>query len=134
MKCTVHSQHGSIMVIPREEGMVRLYIQLASSSDSDWDPSKRATEAQVQESAKRILRPYSIDWQRIEWFSTYPIGQGISEEYTLDQRVFLGGDACHTHSVRHIFLPWQRNQVCCELLLLTLPFSPCRSSPKRDRA
>ncbi|KAM4066956.1 FAD binding domain-containing protein [Hirsutella rhossiliensis] len=98
MKCTVHSQHGSIMVIPREDGMVRLYIQLASSTDADWNPRKRATETQVQESAKRILRPYSIDWQRVEWFSVYPIGQGISNHYTLDQRVFLGGDACHTHS------------------------------------
>jgi hypothetical protein len=29
----------------------------------------------------------------------YPIGQGIADKYTLDHRVFMGGDACHTHSV-----------------------------------
>ncbi|KJZ78871.1 hypothetical protein HIM_01644 [Hirsutella minnesotensis 3608] len=98
MKCTIHSPHGSIMVIPREDGMVRLYIQLAMSTDGDWDPKKRATEVEVQRSAKRILEPYSIEWQRVEWFSVYPIGQGISNRYTLDERVFLGGDACHTHS------------------------------------
>jgi len=28
----------------------------------------------------------------------YPIGQGIADKYTLDHRVFMGGDACHTHS------------------------------------
>ncbi|KAK0706361.1 FAD binding domain-containing protein [Lasiosphaeria miniovina] len=98
MKCTIHSEHGSIMVIPREDNMVRLYIQIASSTDADWNPRKTATQEEVQESAKRILNPYSIEWEIVEWYSVYPIGQGISEKYTLDHRVFLGGDACHTHS------------------------------------
>ncbi|KAK3387727.1 FAD binding domain-containing protein [Podospora didyma] len=98
MKCTIHSEHGSIMVIPREDNMVRLYIQIASSTDADFDPRKTATQEEVQESAKRILNPYSIEWERVEWYSVYPIGQGISDKYTLDHRVFLGGDACHTHS------------------------------------
>ncbi|KAI0966027.1 FAD binding domain-containing protein [Xylaria arbuscula] len=98
MKCTIHSEHGSIMVIPRENNMVRLYIQIASSTDPDWNPRKTATAEEVQASAKRILQPYSIEWERLEWYSVYPIGQGISDKYTLDHRVFLGGDACHTHS------------------------------------
>ncbi|KAI1753104.1 FAD binding domain-containing protein [Xylaria castorea] len=98
MKCTIHSEHGSIMVIPRENSMVRLYIQIASSTDPDWNPRKTATADEVQASAKKILQPYSIEWERVEWYSVYPIGQGISEKYTLDHRVFLGGDACHTHS------------------------------------
>ncbi|KAI1269684.1 FAD binding domain-containing protein [Xylariaceae sp. FL1019] len=98
MKCTIHSKQGSIMVIPREDNMVRLYIQIASSTDPDFNPRKTATEQEVQLSAKKILQPYSINWERVEWYSVYPIGQGISDKYTLDQRVFLGGDACHTHS------------------------------------
>ncbi|KAI1388447.1 FAD binding domain-containing protein [Hypoxylon trugodes] len=98
MKCTIHSENGSIMIIPREENMVRLYIQIASSTDKDWSPRRTATEIEVQYSAKRILQPYSIEWERVEWYSVYPIGQGISDKYTIDHRVFLGGDACHTHS------------------------------------
>ncbi|KAK8087225.1 FAD binding domain-containing protein [Apiospora phragmitis] len=98
MKCTIHSENGSIMVIPRENNMVRLYIQIASSTDPNFHPRKTATEAEVQATAKKILQPYFIEWERVEWYSVYPIGQGISERYTLDQRVFLGGDACHTHS------------------------------------
>jgi len=98
MKCTIHSEHGSIMVIPREDNLVRLYIQIASSTDEDWNPRKTATEQEVQASAKRILQPYDIEWERVEWYSVYPIGQGIAEKYTLDHRVFMGGDACHTHS------------------------------------
>jgi len=87
------------MVIPRESNMVRLYIQVASSTDKDWDPRTFKTEEQVQETAKKILAPYYIKWDRVEWYSCYPIGQGIAEKYTLDERVLLGGDACHTHSV-----------------------------------
>ncbi|KAL5596402.1 hypothetical protein BROUX41_006697 [Berkeleyomyces rouxiae] len=98
MKCTIHSQHGSIMVIPRENDMVRLYIQIASSNDPQFNPRQSATAEQVQASAKKILQPYSIEWETLEWYSVYPIGQGISDKYTLDHRVFLGGDACHTHS------------------------------------
>ena len=98
MKCTIHSDAGSIMVIPRENNMVRLYIQIASSTDKDWNPRKTATTEEVQEAAKRIMKPYTIIWDRVEWFSVYPIGQGIAERYTLDERVFMGGDCCHTHS------------------------------------
>ena len=98
MKCTIHSDHGSIMVIPREANMVRLYIQIASSTDEDWNPRKTATVEEVQKAAMNILKPYEISWDRVEWYSVYPIGQGISEKYTLDHRVFMGGDCCHTHS------------------------------------
>ena len=86
------------MVIPREANMVRLYIQIASSTDADWNPRKQATPEEVQEAAKKIMKPYWIEWDRIEWFSVYPIGQGIADRYTLDERVFMGGDCCHTHS------------------------------------
>lgn len=87
------------MVIPRENNLVRLYIQIASSTDKDWNPRKTATAAEVQASAKKIFQPFSIEWDNVEWYSVYPIGQGIADKYTLDHRVFLGGDACHTHSV-----------------------------------
>lgn len=98
MKCTIHSDAGSIMIIPRENNMVRLYIQVASSTDEDWDPRKTMSAEEVQVKAKNILKPYEISWDRVEWYSVYPIGQGIAERYTLDERVFMGGDACHTHS------------------------------------
>lgn len=98
MKCTIHSDAGSIMVIPREANMVRLYIQIASSTDSDWNPRKSATTDEVQAAAKKIMHPYWIEWDRVEWYSVYPIGQGIADRYTLDERVFMGGDCCHTHS------------------------------------
>ena len=78
--------------------MVRLYIQIASSEDPDWNPRKTATTDEVQAAAKKIMQPFYIEWDRVEWYSVYPIGQGIADRYTLDERVFMGGDCCHTHS------------------------------------
>lgn len=98
VKCTIHSNHGSIMIIPRENNLVRLYIQLASSTDHDFSSHKDATEGHVQGCAKKILAPYHIEWDRVEWFSVYAISQGIVEHYSSENRVFLGGDCCHTHS------------------------------------
>jgi len=98
MKCTIHSDHGSIMVIPRENNMVRLYIQIASSTDPDFNPRKTATVEEVQHAAQKIFQPYTCDWDTVDWYSVYPIGQGLADKYTLDHRVFMGGDACHTHS------------------------------------
>lgn len=81
--------------------MVRLYIQLASSTDEEWNPRRNVSPEDVQASARRILEPYWLEWERVEWYSVYPVGQRIAERYTLDERVFLGGDACHTHSVSY---------------------------------
>jgi 2-polyprenyl-6-methoxyphenol hydroxylase-like FAD-dependent oxidoreductase len=73
----------------------------------------------VQASAKRILQPYSIEWETVDWYSVYPIGQGIADRYTLDHRVFLGGDACHTHSVSlHVFAS------SVPVLILTIKLTP----------
>jgi 2-polyprenyl-6-methoxyphenol hydroxylase-like FAD-dependent oxidoreductase len=69
MKCTIHSDHGSIMVIPRENNMVRLYIQIASSTDSDFNPRKTATVEEVQTAAIKIFQPYYLEWDRVEWYS-----------------------------------------------------------------
>ncbi|KAG5210047.1 FAD monooxygenase [Trichophyton interdigitale] len=97
-KCTIHSHSGSVMVIPREGNLVRLYTQISSPEDPDWDPKQTATIQQAQDSIKKALRPYTISWDSVDWYSTYPIGQGLADSYSLDQRIFIGGDACHTHS------------------------------------
>lgn len=127
MQCTIHSDHGSIMIIPRENNMVRLYIQIASWTDSNFSSHKTATAEEVQSVAKKILRPYTIDWERVEWLSVYPISQGIVDKYTLDHRIFLGGDACHTHSVS----PFLENS---PLLPLIFVDSPISCSPKPAKA
>ena len=82
------------MVIPREAGLVRFYIQLTSRS------GLAATLEKLKEIVQKVLAPYEIRWKYIDWYSSYRVGQGLAKRYSSkDQRVFLGGDACHTHSV-----------------------------------
>ncbi|GJN93539.1 hypothetical protein Rhopal_006596-T1 [Rhodotorula paludigena] len=106
-KCLIHSRSsGSIMVIPRENAptgqpLVRLYVQLQSDAGPDGKQQhygRDASEDICKERARKIFAPFKLEFGHTAWFSVYQIGQRIASNYTLDQRIFLGGDATHTHS------------------------------------
>ena len=44
------------------------------------------------------MSPYEITYKYCDWWTVYQIGQRISNSFSCDDRVFLGGDAVHTHS------------------------------------
>src|SRR5690606_12159072 len=53
------------------------------------------------------LRPYAFEAKEVAWWSVYEIGQRLTDRFddvpeaeatTRDPRVFIAGDACHTHS------------------------------------
>ncbi|WP_458040449.1 MULTISPECIES: FAD-dependent monooxygenase [Bacteria] len=98
---------GSLLMIPREGGnMVRCYVDLGETTG---DRSVRdTTSEQITAVANRILHPYSIDVRSIAWFSVYEVGQRLADAFddlpTGDDdgvpRVFIAGDACHTHSAK----------------------------------
>ncbi|KAF1958023.1 phenol 2-monooxygenase-like protein [Byssothecium circinans] len=93
-KCTIHSQAGNILIIPREGGsLTRFYIQLPAGSRA-----KDVTLSDLQATAKKIFHPYAMDFADTYWWSAYSIGQRLANEFHKDYRVFLTGDACHTHS------------------------------------
>jgi len=54
--------------------------------------------AQLQGTARDILSPYTLEVAETAWWSAYSIGQRVASEFTKYDRVFLTGDACHTHS------------------------------------
>ncbi|KAL3490712.1 FAD binding domain-containing protein [Aspergillus germanicus] len=99
--CAIHSdKYGSIMTAPRENRLVRFYLQLTGGSDIE----KKARE-QTEESpdaiirlAQRIMKPYSLSYEHCDWWSIYPIKQGLVTNSQVKNRVFLTGDAAHTHS------------------------------------
>ena len=82
------------MIIPRERSLIRFYVQLAAES------SKTSTLDDMKNVARKVLAPFEIEWEYVDWFSCYNVAQGIAGRYSSDsRRVFLGGDACHVHSV-----------------------------------
>jgi len=99
ISCVIHSVLGSIMTLPRENGLVRFYVQLAESSVAwgDFDGSK-VTPDDIIKIARKIMHPYSLDYDYCDWFSVYTVGQRLADTFSHHDRVFLAGDAVHTHS------------------------------------
>ncbi|KAJ5812014.1 FAD binding domain-containing protein [Penicillium riverlandense] len=92
-KVILHSDAGQLGIIPREgDSMVRFYIELDGMAAQD------VTLATLEKKARAIFRPYSLEITEVVWWSAYSIGQRLAEYFTQDNRVFLTGDACHTHS------------------------------------
>jgi phenol 2-monooxygenase len=93
-KCTIHSAAGNLLIIPREGGqLVRFYIQLPAGVHP-----KEVKLVDLQDQARRIFAPYTMDFADVFWWSAYSIGQRLASAFHAHDRVFLTGDACHTHS------------------------------------
>jgi phenol 2-monooxygenase len=93
-KAVVKSSSGSLLIIPREGGsMVRFYIELKPGI-----VAKDVKLDDLHSAARRIISPYTLDIASTFWWSAYSIGQRLANQFSKDNRVFLTGDACHTHS------------------------------------
>ncbi len=106
-KCVIHSSQGSMLIIPREGGyLARLYIELDKLRSDERVADRNITIDQLIEGGRRILAPYSLTVEEVAWWSIYEIGQRMTERYDnvtpdnadAEPRVFIAGDACHTHS------------------------------------
>ncbi|KAJ7815028.1 FAD binding domain-containing protein [Mycena olivaceomarginata] len=102
-KTAIHSENGSCMIIPREGDMVRLYIQLegkdAVDATSGRIDKKRMGPHQLLQVASKSMRPYVFKTpDEFDWWTIYIIGQRVASRFSVDERVFIAGDACHTHS------------------------------------
>ncbi|KAH6610474.1 fad binding domain-containing [Trichoderma cornu-damae] len=96
-KTLVYSEeHGSILIVPRERNMTRFYIELKASARAD---RRELGQKFVMQQARKIMAPFDIEWKYIEWFGRYQVGQRVASRFTdAKTRVFLAGDASHTHS------------------------------------
>lgn len=101
-KCAIHSQAGSILHIPREGGFLcRIYVDLGEVPEGS-DIRKTPLE-DVIEKANQIYAPYSIDVKEVAWHSIYEVAHRLVDGFDddpEDPRIFLTGDACHTHSAK----------------------------------
>ncbi|KAI0012444.1 FAD binding domain-containing protein [Xylariaceae sp. FL0662B] len=97
-KTVVYSEvHGSILIVPRERGTTRFYIEI--KPDTETGNLRSLGQEFVMQRARQILTPYSVEWRTVEWFGNYQIGQRIANKFTDPHlRAFIAGDASHTHS------------------------------------
>ena len=109
LKAAIQSAHdGSALIIPREGGyLFRIYIELDKLAENERVASLHITPERLVAAARRILHPYSLDVKEVAWWSVYEIGQRLCDRFDdfpedsaagVYPRVFIAGDACHTHS------------------------------------
>ena len=93
-KVVIKSTAGSMLIVPREGGeLVRFYIELPAGT-----VAKDVSNLDLLSTAREIINPYTLDVAATSWWSAYAIGQRVADHFTKNGRVFLTGDACHTHS------------------------------------
>ncbi|EEA04203.1 monooxygenase FAD-binding [Burkholderia sp. H160] len=111
LKAAIQSaSKGNLLIIPREGGyLVRFYVDLGDVTPENRDSIKQITVDRIIETAQRILHPYTLDVKEVAWFSVYEVGQRLTDRFddaiaadgtSREPRVFIAGDACHTHSAK----------------------------------
>src|SRR3954467_15617251 len=110
LKCAISSEKGNVLIIPREGGyLVRFYIELDEVSDREMLDNRSVTPEKLATVANRIMHPYTVEVKDVGWWAVYEIGQRLCDKFddvpTEDMasripRVFIAGDACHTHSAK----------------------------------
>ncbi|HEX5728221.1 FAD-binding monooxygenase [Microbacterium sp.] len=107
-KCAINAEAGNILHIPREGGYLsRMYIDLGEVPEGDNHHVRQTPIEEIIRRANEILRPYSIDVRQVAWHSVYEVGHRVTDKFDdvpvgdeRAPRVFLTGDACHTHSAK----------------------------------
>ena len=88
---------------------MRLYVDLGELDADDRAAVRGMQSDQVIAIAQRVLHPYTLDVKEIAWFSVYEVGQRLTDKFddvpdelvgARTPRVFIAGDACHTHSAK----------------------------------
>jgi phenol 2-monooxygenase len=109
LKAAIQSaSDGSVLIIPREgDYLVRIYVELDRLKADERIANRNLTVDYVIAAAQRILHPYTLEVKEVPWWSVYEIGQRLCDKFddvpqeqvaTRAPRVFIAGDACHTHS------------------------------------
>ena len=74
-KTAIHSASaGTVMVIPREKMLVRLYIQLNDLRSAKQVDRSTISPEIILKAAQKILRPYSITYNYCDWWTAYQVG------------------------------------------------------------
>lgn len=110
-KCAIQSEDGgNILLIPREGGsLFRMYVDLGEVVENGAHAVRNTTIEDIIAKANKILHPYTLDVKSVAWSSVYEVGHRLTDRFDdvpLAERggrlprVFIMGDACHTHSAK----------------------------------
>ncbi|PYI29863.1 putative phenol 2-monooxygenase [Aspergillus indologenus CBS 114.80] len=89
---------GTVLIVPREKNLVRFYVPLQEEHEVSQKFDRLAvTLESVRQRVKKIMSPFHFDFNVCDWWTVYQVGRRIAQT-NAKGRVYLAGDAVHTHS------------------------------------
>ena len=89
-------RHGNVLWIAEDHGRTRSGFALPTEVFEKH--GKHMTEEVVKAEAMIALAPFELEIITVDWWSLYSIGHRVANSFRTKERVFLAGDAGHTHS------------------------------------
>lgn len=88
--------HGSVLWACLDHGITRVGFAFPQKL---WvEKGASVTQEDVIREAKKALQPFTLDFDTVEWWTAYSVGQRLASDYRVNDRVLIAGDAAHTHS------------------------------------
>lgn len=95
--CGIESRsHGSVLWACLDHGVTRVGFALPEKL---WEEiGANITREDVVREAQKALQPFTLEFKTVDWWTVYSVGQRLASQYRKNDRIFLAGDAAHTHS------------------------------------
>lgn len=109
-RSVIRSEKGGCMLIPRKDNGMRIFTQIGDEdviklkeASANTAPPSNQLETRLmefmQEHVSEVLYPYTMTITGVLWQSHYCVSQRLVDRFRDNRgRVFILGDACHTHS------------------------------------
>jgi phenol 2-monooxygenase len=94
--CAIESPtHGNVLWAALDHGATRIGYAFTAERQKAY---KDFDEAAAVKEAIASVKPFSLSFKQVDWWTIYAVGQRIARSFFVSDCVFLAGDACHTHS------------------------------------
>ncbi|KGO37803.1 Monooxygenase, FAD-binding [Penicillium expansum] len=90
------ANHGNILWAPLDHGVTR--IGFVYNEEQELRCNGNLTEEVVVREAVAAMKPFHVEFESVDWWTLYVIGQRVASTYQPHSHIILVGDACHTHS------------------------------------
>ncbi|KAF2973313.1 hypothetical protein GQX73_g378 [Xylaria multiplex] len=117
------SKCGGTIILPREQGLTRFYVHITGADAARITATRKRsrennsavgetevydhgiTPDEVMQRLNEIMSPWKVNVTgQIAWFAVWRVNERVARHFSSpDQRVHIGGDAAHVHSVLGAF-------------------------------
>lgn len=88
--------HGNVLWVALDHGATRIGYVLTPEMYAKYG-RKMSQEDAVKE-AKVAMAPFEVEFETVDWHTVYGVKQHVAARLQDRERIFLAGDAAHTHS------------------------------------